>query len=253
MIGFKARKKQARRLQDTQPTRWFKSRRWLLATYGILLLSFLIWALQWLTSPNTLAIKKVTVQAASPYIHKKTILQAIAPYLNAGFFSVNIKAIQQRVLQLPWVAKAYVGRVWPDGVRIQVVAEEPIARWENKALVDSQGHFFYPDKVTSFHDLPILIGPKAKHRQLFHRFQKYQSLLASYPIQLREVKLTEQNQWVLGLNQQISLQLGHNHVIQRLQRFLKIYPKVFQGQLNLVQCIDMRYTNGMAVRWRKTS
>ena len=57
----------------------------------------------------------------------------------------------------------------------------------------------------------------------------------------------------LGRANEIEVVLGRENVLERLQRLTKIYPGALAKRSAEIKSIDLRYTNGMAVRWKKLS
>jgi cell division protein FtsQ len=49
----------------------------------------------------------------------------------------------------------------------------------------------------------------------------------------------------------LELRLGRNDQHQRLHRFIDVYTDKLMGQKQNIKHIDMRYTNGLAVAWKK--
>src|SRR2546426_10152938 len=83
-------------------------------------------------------------------------------------FRVNLRAIRERVEQLPWVRHAMVERVFPDQIIIKVIEREPIglARIQGEIYqLDIDGKILDPDPARSWaggwaggSDFPILDG-----------------------------------------------------------------------------------------------
>jgi cell division septal protein FtsQ len=47
----------------------------------------------------------------------------------------------------------------------------------------------------------------------------------------------------------IEINLGREDFTERLQRFVDIYPRILASQSDKIAVVDLRYTNGFAVRW----
>jgi len=50
----------------------------------------------------------------------------------------------------------------------------------------------------------------------------------------------------------ITVSLGHEDLLDRVERFSKVYRAVIEKRLDEVDHIDARYRNGIAVNWRGT-
>ena len=72
------------------------------------------------------------------------------------------------------------------------------------------------------------------------------------PLGLRIVSLgmDARRAWELTLDNGISLTLGSRDAERQMQRFVRFYPQVMAARASDIAQIDLRYSNGFAVRWR---
>jgi cell division protein FtsQ len=61
--------------------------------------------------------------------------------------------------------------------------------------------------------------------------------------------LSERFAWQVQLNNGIKLNLGRQEFINRLQRFINLYPLLQQDERD-INYVDLRYDTGMAVGWQ---
>ena len=80
-------------------------------------------------------------------------------------------------------------------------------------------------------------------------YQQASTILAPLNLQVVEMRLNSDNDWQVVLNNGLKVQLGQNEILTRLQRFVKVYPKVFANGKKKAKTVDLRYANGMAIRW----
>jgi len=57
----------------------------------------------------------------------------------------------------------------------------------------------------------------------------------------------------VGFKQGMELKLGHTDTEARVDRFVRLYPKLEQADKRRVKRVDMRYANGVAVLWGEAS
>jgi len=84
-----------------------------------------------------------------------------------AMITADLPAIRNRLLALPWVADASVGRRLPDTLTIQIVERRPVALWQHRqrfALIDIAGQELPAPKLARFSALPIVVGPGANKR-----------------------------------------------------------------------------------------
>src|SRR5438132_13607451 len=64
-------------------------------------------------------IKNVKIFGVQHVSHQE-IQSIVTPYVDKGFFSVDVDRIKEQIAQLPWVAHVTVSRIWPDKVSIAI-------------------------------------------------------------------------------------------------------------------------------------
>ena len=55
----------------------------------------------------------------------------------------------------------------------------------------------------------------------------------------------------LKLDNGLKVVLGRDNTVLRLKRLTRIYNKVLLARINDIEVVDLRYTNGMAIGWKK--
>ncbi len=194
-------------------------------------------------------IAKVSVEGNLSYISQQVVQQRIAPFVSASFFSVDLLAMRRELEQMPWIASAEVRRVWPDQVLVRLEEQLPIARWGDEALLNNQGQAFAPRELTHYQHLPQLHGPKRAQQRVMQQYQVLSQMLRPMGFSVARLELRERGSWFLSTAQGIELLLGRDHVVEKMRRFGVIYDKALKAQQTNIARIDLRYANGLAVRW----
>jgi len=127
---------------------------------------------------------------------------------------------------------------------------EPIARWNKQGLLSGTGEIFLPQEQNYSETLPILVGPDGKQMMMLGYFNEINRLLQPLHVKISSLELTSYLSWKLILENGIVLQMGHKDVLTRLNHFVKVYPKIIGDHAVDVDYIDLRYPNGIAVRWK---
>ena len=81
-------------------------------------------------------------------------------------------------------------------------------------------------------------------------YQAMQGMLEPLGLRISHLTMNERRAWSLYLNNGLQLRLGRNDAHLRLLRFVRVYAKVLKPQQDKIDSVDLRYTNGFAVRWR---
>lgn len=189
----------------------------------------------------------------------KTLLQ---PLLQRGFFGVHLEEMRERLLQLPWSNDISVRREWPDKIEIKILEKLPIARWdrfENREIKDKskkllllskEGEVFSPGGDLGKISLPLLVGPEGQQILMLQYFNKINRLFEPLNTKIAYLELTPYLTWKLTCTNGMTIRIGHKDVLTRVRHFVKVYPKIVGMHAKDVDYIDLRYPNGMAVKWK---
>ena len=218
--------------------------------------SLLGWGGWELSQPDTLPIRAVQVKGEFRHLDQAGLHAALAGPASGGFFNVDVRAVKQAAEALPWVDRASVRRIWPDTLRVTVVEQEPLARWrEGKAvtaLVNLRGELFAPADLASpaLQILPVFHAPEGAAAVVAARYQKLAAALAPLGLSLRELGFDRRRAWSLTLANGVDLLLGRGADEAVLERFVTAWPLALAARAEAIERVDLRYTNGFAVRWK---
>lgn len=76
-------------------------------------------------------------------------------------------------------------------------------------------------------------------------------ILRSIDLNVVSLNLEARGAWTLELDNQIKVVVGREAVNERLGRFLDLYRLRLSEQADEIEEIDIRYTHGVAVKWRE--
>lgn len=223
--------------------------KWVTKLFSFIAFLYLVWfVLEQFKSTHYFPISEVKISGVD---HDRQEMQKILmPLVKKGFFVVDVSQIKERLLQFPWVTEASVRRVWPNTIIIQVSEKKPLARWNRSGLLATSGEIFSPAKNTYPADLPQFIGPDGEQVQLLKFYNNLTSILAPLHFKISQLELTSTRSWSLILSNGMKLNIGYKDVLTRIGHFVKVYPKIVGERASEVDYIDLRYSNGMAVRWK---
>lgn len=195
-------------------------------------------------------IRHVQVEGAFQYIDKDDIKMKISPLVTAGYFSVDLQAIQQAVMSLPWTEKIQVQRMWPDRLKLRIFEQKPVIRWQSHSLLNERGEIFRPANIDRFQSLPVLYAPDEQRQQLLQVVDGLGISLMDQGLYLTELRVNERQSWSLSMENGLTIQLGRQQPLEKFSQLIKAFI-VSGGELvNKMAYVDMRYPNGYAVRWR---
>ncbi|WP_448212892.1 cell division protein FtsQ/DivIB [Colwellia sp. MEBiC06753] len=204
------------------------------------------------SAEETSPVTSVVISGEMPYTVENDILTAIEPLNIGNFFKVDVNQVQQRVNQLPWVYSVAVRKQWPNELKIYVVDQSPVARWNGDFFINQFGSAFQASADRVKQKLPEFFGPEGSEQIALDNFKSLSGLLAYRNLSIDELVLTERFSWQLTLSDGVQLNLGREERGGRVQRFMDIYPQIKQYQKDdeVIDYIDLRYDTGVAVGWK---
>ena len=203
--------------------------------------------------PGDFPIRKVKVDGDFRFLAPDQIENLVSAAVQGGFFEVDVQRIRKRILQEPWVLDATVVRAWPDAIRVSIREQRPVARWGPDALLSAQSRVFKPRNKRLPEGLVMLHGPPGSEAEVWSTYQQIQSALDPLALKVAEVELSDRRAWRITLADGAALILGRHFVGERLQRFARAWPLALESNWARVASLDLRYTNGFAVRPRAPS
>lgn len=232
--------------------------------FFILVLFSLITLSWWLTEhfigQESEPVTSIVVSGEMPYSQRSDITTAIDNVDMGNFFQVDVNEVQQKVLTLPWVYSVAVRKQWPNELKIYVVDQKPVALWNGNFLINQLGQVFQADHERINHYLPNFFGPEGSEKIALENYRDFNALLEYKTLKIDELVLSNRFSWLLTLDDGVTLNLGREERVERIQRFMDVYPiikaqletkKIAEKQQNqAVDYIDLRYDTGLAVGWK---
>ena len=196
-------------------------------------------------------ISYVRVEGEYRRIDRFEIEQLLSPFLGSSVGRDEMGVIEKLLKDLPWVKNVLIKRSWQDDTLVIAIQErEAVAYWGEEALLDRSGVVFRP-RLTDNDNLPILDAAAGREKHLLDFYRQLTDWLA--PISLRVIHLREDQSrtYTLQLENAPHLILGRHLFEPRVKRFIAAYQAGFVDYMHHVACVDLRYLDGFAVRWKK--
>lgn len=195
-------------------------------------------------------IEEVVIRGAFERVSAMQLQEALAGHVRTGFLSANLDQIRREATDIPWVATARVRRVWPGTVEVTVAEEQPAACWGERGLLNMEGELFVTDSSHIPAELPRLHGPAGSERQVARQYFLIEQRLEQRGLAAVALDLDARGAWTLQLNNGVQVRLGARDIDQRLERFFVALDQAVTMQVEQVEYVDMRYTNGFAIGWK---
>ena len=218
----------------------------------VAILSFGIFLNKRLSAEESAPVTSIAIAGEMPYTTRADIENAIEQVNLGNFFNLDVNDVQQKVAKLPWVYSVSVRKKWPDELKIYVVDQKPIAHWNGDFLINENGKAFQADVKRLPEKLPAFFGPEGSEQIALDNFRNLNKLLDFSQLAIDELVLSERFAWQLILNDGVTINLGSDNRIERIQRFMDVYPQIKLNKKDgqQVDYVDLRYDTGLAVGWK---
>lgn len=226
---------------------------WKHIVHSVFFVVFVFVGFYYINQPNQspyFPIRVVNVIGAKHMDHVD-VQKILSPLVSHGFFGVEVNGIKNRLTQLSWVSRVTVRRIWPDQVWVTIVEKNPVAQWNGNSLLNATGDTFVPDVSSSaLVDLPQLVGPEGKQGYVLQYYNEINQLLTGLHFSVSRLELTSGRVWNITLSNGMKLTLDHKDFLTRFGHFVKVYPRVVGAHASEIDYVDLRYPNGLAVKWK---
>ena len=186
------------------------------------------------------------------------LLSLVEKDISEGFWRLNLEDIKQALETHTWVRRAEVRREWPNRLFIGIDEYVPVARWNDYYLLTTTGDLVMPKSIVLFNYLPMLIDQHVSAQNNFSESDQIKDMIAWFnffqqPLIAQGLNITEQSRTAQGeitlvINDAIRLVLGAEDIKVRFRRLLALLDTPFKEKLAVINNIDLRYANGIAVK-----
>lgn len=207
------------------------------------------WVTMGMTTREQWPVRWLEVGGTFERISAEQLRASLAPVVTGSFFTVNLETIRHAAYRQPWVARAVVSKNWPDTVLVRVVEHQPVAHWTEGRLVSTEGVAFAVPGADEIQGLPWLEGPDGKLDEVFENWRKFNNMLMPTGQEIQRIRLDARGSWFVELSHGTEVHIGRESTNSRLQRLVRSWPELMRNRDLAPIGVDLRYTNGFAVRW----
>ncbi|HLX24769.1 MAG TPA: cell division protein FtsQ/DivIB, partial [Usitatibacter sp.] len=170
-------------------------------------------------------------------------LETFAHAVTGGSAGTSLDAVRDAARKIPWVRDASVRRRFPDAVEVTFQVHEPLARWNDAALVSTRGEVF---SAAFEGTLPRFRGRDSSAALMASEYPAIARSVAPLSAQVVELSLSPRGAWEVVLDSGLVLEVGRDDIESRLARFAQAWPLVSARALESKHA-DLRYANGFAL------
>ena len=193
-------------------------------------------------------IKSVVVEGDFNFITKQRATELIGNEIDGDFLQLDLMQLKNALLTDPWVEKVTLNRRWPDTLVVKISEQKPIARWGD-GFLNQRGEIVLINDASKLSGLPWLQGSEADAPEILQQYQDLSQLLRSRGLEVLALKCDNKKSWRLTIKNHVEIAFGRDQVMEKMRRFVTVYDTHLSNVWLDVKAIDLRYTNGVAVRW----
>ena len=206
---------------------------------------------QWIQDPRNLTIKSVEIKGGLKILDKTILQPVIEPYTKTNLYLLDTEALEKGIESNPWVRSASMTKVWPDKLIVKIFEQNPVAFWGKKEMLAENGAIIAASLNKKDAELPMLFSPNDKGRNMAKGFLKIRTWMKGFPLKMVEFKEDMRGSWQIKLENGMTLKIGRDQQEKRLRRFMVGYKQSLVNVIDKISVVDLRYTNGFAVKWKK--
>jgi len=200
-------------------------------------------------------VSRVLVSGELNDAQREQIRDAVRVTIDGGLLSADLKELKVSILALSWPRSVSVRRDWPGTLEIDVQMPMVIAHWQD-AYLSSDGRIVKLPGGSGY--LPVFdcrLADPLLAMEVFHRLGE---VVKQQGLQITRLMENELGEWSLSLQHAADMEsgldmtvvLGAESMVERLDRFLIVYRKELSNRRNEIARVDARYDNGVAISWR---
>ena len=170
-------------------------------------------------------------------------LEAFAQSVKESSGGPSIASVREAARRIPWVRDAAVRRRFPDAIEVALDTYDPLARWSEGGLLSTRGEIFSADQAGF---LPLFSGPATAAPRMVQAYAEISRALAPLAGAVVELHVSPRGAWRVALDSGLTLELGREDIVPRLERFAAAYPQLPAPGAE-PRVADLRYPNGFAM------
>ncbi|MAZ90220.1 MAG: hypothetical protein CL693_21510 [Cellvibrionaceae bacterium] len=210
----------------------------------------------WIKEQLDRPVSSVKINGEFNRVVRQEVAEHIYQSISGGFVEVDLRRIQTRLEDLPWIDSAKVARSWPGGLEVTVIEHKPIARWGEGDALNHRGEVIVlsgsADDEVLLQGLPQLIGMNGMEHNVMAQYHALTKVLGERGLAIARLEKDLSRSWSLVLADGVEINIGRDQVMDRIGRFLIVFEAQLQQRWAELSYIDLRYFNGVAVKWRET-
>jgi len=248
MFSLRKQSKQAKRQLPATQSRsiqWRKSYNWV-----FLLLPLMLGGTYLDQAEQLLPIRTIQLSGTFENLDKQEVVTTLNQYVGQGFFSLDIYQLQQTLYARAWTDSVSIRRIWPDQLRVMIKEKKPVARWDGQHLLSDSAKVYLAD-TGAFEHLPVVHAVNHQPAWVLAQFYRLEARFNGVDERLLELHVDSRGALNVELINGLQIKMGRGNIDRKIDRLVSIYQQQILPRREQIQRLDLRYSNGFAVAWKK--
>lgn len=227
---------------------------WLMGGAALMILGgALLWLAVWINNPANLSIQRVDWQSEFRYLDRGELQALIEPHVQTNLYLLDEVALETTLENHPWIRAVSLRKAWPNELLLNVEEQLPIAFWGDNQLLNQFGEIFTAELPEKLGEFPMIHSPKKNGREMAERFISMSRSMSGLGLKIAELTEDDTGAWHMQLGDGQDVKIGRKEQEKRIERFRVGYARELRSRFGDVRSIDLRYTNGFAIEWKRGS
>ena len=199
------------------------------------------------------SIDRVVINGEFNYLSERDVIDLIDENVQTGFLTLNLPDLNRKIVEQDWIRSSSIRRSWPATLIVNIEEEIPVARWGEQQLLNNVGDYIDVINKDSVSHLPVIFSQAGDTKEIIKIYQLISELLGPVGLRIDKVESDNAGSWTLTVLSDIKIILGRDQLVEKLQRLQSVWMAELSSQEKNINAIDLRYPNGLAVKWKQNT
>ncbi|PLA75161.1 hypothetical protein CYQ88_02750 [Hydrogenovibrio sp. SC-1] len=208
----------------------------------------LVGMVTWAAVSSTSTLSKVQLKGSVEQVSQAQVQEVVEPYMGKSFWRVDLERLHADLVRMEWVYQAQVTRRWPNQLRVELIEQTPVARWQDEGLLNQLGEIFYPHQIDPFQQLVKLDGNPLNAASILQTLSDFQQQFSQLGWHIEKLSQQPDRSWQLDFLSGIRLLVDDTDQKSKIDRFMRAFAKTDPALRKFAQVYDLRYSNGFVIK-----
>lgn len=178
--------------------------------------------------------------------------QLLGEKADTNLLKADLQSYLAKLETVDWVGQVDVRRDWQQGIVVNVVPRQAVAKFGSERLVDANGTVFKPADSNDLNNASLmqLQGDSQNAVVMMQQIKQVSDWFMPLGMKIEEVIVTPRMAWLFRFDNGLRVLVDNDNTSEKLYRLSIMLQNQLKPQLETLQTVDLRYKNGMAITKR---